>query len=62
MFFGRNVMAYCHPVFGFDIISFDQLMKDDHGYVEDGETSCLDFVESRWGEEGVNLILKLIKM
>ena len=60
MYFGKNLLSYCHPLYGFDIIRFDKLMKDEFGYVEDGLTSCKDFIRSKWGDKGVDFVEHLM--
>ncbi len=53
--FGTSLGKYMHPVFGFDVVKFDQLI-----HPKDGE-STKDVVEREYGKEAVDLILKLIK-
>lgn len=58
--FGRNITDFWHPLYGFDIVHFDELMQKKFGYIEDGKTSCADFVKQKWGQEMQDMILKLI--
>lgn len=58
--FNLPILKYWHPVFGFDIIRFDEAMKSKFGYIEDGKTSCRDFVAKRFGGDAADFIDGLI--
>lgn len=58
--FNRNLNDFWHPLYGFDVIHFDELMHQNFGYKEDGKTSCADFVEQKWGPDIKDMIFKLI--
>ena len=54
--FHVRLNKYMHPVFGFELIRFDdEIIKP-----KDGE-SCRDVVEREYGKKAVDLILELIK-
>jgi hypothetical protein len=55
-YFQTNCMRFWHPMFGFDIIKFDNLMKSKFGYVEDDKTSLKDFLTQKFGEGASSLI------
>ena len=59
--FGESLRKYFHPIWGFDIIKFDDLLHSKFGYVEDGKTSCADFVSTRFGDEIALMIRRLLK-
>lgn len=52
--FGVPLTKYFHPLFGFDLIRFDEQ------FVQSGNNSMRDEVKRRWGDEAVTLILELI--
>ena len=54
--FKSELQAYMSPLFGFDIVKFDDYLKTPDG------TSTNDFVTKNYGEEGCSLIKKLIGM
>ena len=58
--FGRQVMDYFSPLDGFDIIKFDDDLKERYGDYEDGKTSLNDFIEGKFGADAVGVIKKLI--
>ena len=60
--FGESLRKYLHPFLGFDIIKFDDLMHTKYGYVEDGKTSCADFVSTRFGDEIALMIRRLLQI
>lgn len=53
--FGVQLGRYMHPLFGFDVVRFDQMIQP-----KDGE-STKDKVEREYGQEAVDLIMELIK-
>ena len=61
LYFKQSLRKFYHPLFGFDIIKFDEEMKSKFGYIEDGKTSCSDFVSKTFGNDAVKLINNLIK-
>ena len=60
-YFKQSLRIFYHPIFGFDIIKFDEEMKTKFGYIEDNKTSCADFVSKNFGEDAKKLIDNLIK-
>mgnify|MGYP001573201266 CR=1 FL=1 len=46
--------------FDFDVIKFDDWCKT-MGYIEDNETSCADFIMSKWGKDAEDLVQKIIR-
>jgi len=58
--FGIYLKHFLDPISGFDIIKFDEYLKNKYGDYEDGETSMEDFVEKTFGKDAVALIRKLI--
>lgn len=59
-YFHISTSRFWHPLFGFDIIKFDDYMKSHHGYVEDGKTSLEDFLTQKFGQPASDLIKTLI--
>lgn len=58
--FGINLTPYWDHFTGFDIIKFDQFMRLNYGYIEDGKTSLSDFITLKYGTEAEGLIRSLI--
>ncbi|MFA5321950.1 MAG: hypothetical protein WC373_04695 [Smithella sp.] len=54
--FKLPLQKYAHPLFGFDIIRFDEDLKTPDG------TSTSDFIKEKYGKEAVELISKMINM
>ena len=54
MVFGTPIDKYMHPLFGFDLMSFDVFIKTPDG------TSTKEWVKEKYGLEGVNIILRLL--
>ena len=52
--FNRKLVAYMHPIFGFDIIQFNNDIQ-----VPDGQ-SCKDFVKEKYGDNAVQLLERLL--
>ena len=59
--FKQSLRKFYHPIFGFDIIKFDDEIRFKFGYIEDAKTSCSNFVLQKFGKDAVNLINDLIK-
>lgn len=55
--FGARLGNYMHPLFGFDVIKFDEQIAR----AKNGE-STKDVIEREYGKEAVELILKLIRI
>jgi hypothetical protein len=53
--FAMPVHKFLHPIFGFDVIRFDEFLR-----VPDG-TSTKHFIEKKYGNEAVKLIQELIR-
>jgi hypothetical protein len=53
--FGVPLQKFCHPLFGFDVIAFDDKIVQP----PDG-TSTKEAVLERWGQDAVDMILALI--
>jgi len=62
LYFKKPLRKFFHPLFGFDILKFDEEMKSKFGYIEDNKTSCSDFVLQKFGKDAVELIRNLIKL
>ena len=60
-YFGRPLRDFWHPLFGFDIIKFDDYCQAELGYVEDGRTSNRDFTTAKFGKDATTLIESLIR-
>ena len=60
-YFGRSLRDFWHPLFGFDIIKFDDYCQAELGYVEDGRTSNRDFTTAKFGKDATTLIESLIR-
>ena len=45
--------------FDFDVVRFDGWCKT-QGYIEDGKTSCADFVQCKWGKSAEALIMRIL--
>jgi len=52
--FSVDLMKFCHPLFGFDVVKFDSHLK-----VPDG-TSTADFILKKHGQGAVDLVRALI--
>jgi len=52
--FGAPLSKFMHPLFGFDIVRFDEWLKTPDG------TSTADYLKQTKGETGYNLIASLI--
>jgi hypothetical protein len=37
---------------GFDIVTFDEFMQTERGYIEDDKTSLSDFIKQKYGKRG----------
>ena len=61
-YFGKPLRDFWHPLFGFDIIKFDDYCKAALGYVEDGQTSTSDFTTAKFGQKATALIETLIAL
>jgi hypothetical protein len=61
-YFGRSLRSFRHPLFGFDIIKFDDYCQAALGYVEDGQTSTSDFTTAKFGKNATALIEALIAL
>jgi hypothetical protein len=61
-YFGRSLRSFWHPLFGFDIIKFDQHCQAALGYVEEGQTSNSDFTTAKFGKNATELIETLIAL
>jgi len=61
-YFGRPLRSFWHPLFGFDIIKFDDYCQTALGYVEDGQTSTSDFTTAKFGKNATALIEALIAL
>lgn len=59
-YFHVNLFEFYHPIFGFDIIGFDDHAQQRWGYIEDGKTSLNDFITQKFGEGASKLISELI--
>jgi len=58
--FNTNLSNFLNPLTGFDIIAFDDRLKNQYGNYEDGKTSMSDFIKKKFGENAIKLIDKLI--
>ena len=54
--FGLSISPYAHPIFGFDIVKFDEDIK-----VPDN-ISCKNHINNKYGKAAVELIEKLMKI
>jgi len=61
-FFGISLQKFHNAITGFDIIKFDNYLKNKYDNYEDGRTSTKDFIKKKFGEKAVNLIEKLISI
>ena len=61
-YFGKSLRDFWHPLFGFDIIKFDDYCQTALGYVEDGQTSNSDFTTAKFGQNATKLIETLIAL
>jgi len=61
-FFGISLKRFHNSITGFDIIEFDNYLKNKYGDYEDGKTSTKDFIKKKFGKKAVNLIEKLISI
>jgi len=52
--FKLSLRNYAHPIFGFDIIKFDEDLKTPDG------TSTSDFIKKKYSKEASELISKMI--
>ena len=60
--FQERLSKFFHPILGFDIVKFDDLMHCKFEYKEDGKTSCSDFVKQRFGENIQKMIEILLSI
>jgi len=58
----HTLEGHWHPLFGFDIIKFDDYCQAALGYVEDGQTSTSDFTTAKFGKNATALIEALIAL
>ena len=61
-YFGKPLRDFWHPLFGFDIIKFDDYCQAALGYVEDGQTSNSDFTTAKFGQKATALIETLMAL
>jgi hypothetical protein len=52
--FGKSLGGFWHPIFGFEIIRFDDWVRPPNGVSLEGQ------VRLKWGQPAVDLIWKLI--
>jgi hypothetical protein len=56
MIFGQPMQKYTHPLFGFDIIKFDDVL------IKSGDNeSCAEAVKRLFGDRGAKLIEDILK-
>lgn len=61
--FHTSLRQYFHPIFGFDIIKFDDWLISRHGYdCEASGKSASEFVTEKFGEAATKMIHALIKL
>lgn len=53
--FDLQLRQFMHPLFGFNVIKFDEKIGTPDNM------SCHDFIEQKYGEEAVKLVLNLLK-
>jgi len=53
--FGKTLHKYMHPLFGFDIIAFDDFLQTPDG------TSTHDYLLQKYGQAALDLVERLIK-
>lgn len=54
--FGMNLSDYSCPIFGFDIIKFDESLRTPDG------KSTREWVKEKYGQEGLDIILTLMNL
>ena len=59
--FGVRLSLFHDVLTGFDIVKFDDTLKEKYGNYEDEETSMSDFIQKQFGDSGRKLIELLIK-
>lgn len=52
--FNQSMVKYMHPIFGFNVILFDDWLKTPDG------TSTADFLKEKYGQRAHDLIFSLI--
>lgn len=58
--FGINLFQFFHPITGFDVVGFDDWLKEHVENYEDGKTSMKAFISKKYGKSAVNLIERLL--
>jgi len=61
-YFRVPIHRFINPIYGFDIVFFDDWIKSVYGNYEDGKTSLKMFVTRKFGKEGMKLLDKLNKI
>lgn len=60
--FQTNYRRFFDALFGFDIVKFDEYLQRKHQIqYENDKTSLTDFIEEKYGFDGVHVIEKLLK-
>jgi hypothetical protein len=54
--FGISLQPYVHPIYGFELIKFDNFLIEKYGDYMDGKTNMSNFVEQKFGQEGKELL------
>ena len=52
--FGKPIDQFMHPLFGFDVIAFDEWLQTPDG------TSTADHILNKYGQQAVDLCFRLI--
>lgn len=61
--FKISLRRFFHPIFGFDIITFDDWLISHHGYdIETSGKSASEFTTEKFGEDATKMIHALIKL
>ncbi len=60
IYFKTNIFEFWNPIFGFDIIRFDDYAHHKWGYEEDGKTSLAKFITKKFGQSAAKLVRDII--
>ena len=53
--FGIELKSLTHPLFGFDVVKFDEIIKTPDG------VSCADHVKATYGDDALKMIENMLK-
>ena len=61
--FKISLRKFYHPIFGFEVIQFDDWLISRHGYdIEASGKSASEFVTEKFGDAAAEMIYALIKL